>query len=442
VPDTPDKLRSKSRQQRWGDAKQWSRVTSTDIYGNVTVQPATVNKLSVSGLQVTATEGHPWGRDSSFQGDDVGGPFESTSRYLSSDKFAETPLTMEDLPQYYTKRKVGAALIEYRSHMLPSAFFANANGVQAYAQPAPSSNAELMALGTKAIALTKPTNSIANLSVSLAELMREGLPKHPGRSQWEERTRIAKGAGSEYLNAQFGWLPLISDIQDVTKAMSQGDKLWNQYQRDAGRLVRRRFEFPTIYQGPSVVSVTGPGTGNFPYPNPQSQFYTPGFAGGTLTRTRFTRRRRWFSGAFTYYIPTRDESSAVSRLYNDAVRARYLYGLTLDPEVLWNLTPWSWAADWFANTGDVISNLSDMATDGLVLRYGYMMEETLISDQYRLTGLPWVSSPTPPTDIELYANTKTLKRVRATPYGFGLTFSGFSPRQLAIIAALGITRRS
>ncbi len=439
MPDTPDKLPSKSRKNWYGDVYQHTRIFATDIYGKVSEANPQYVVQPVYGLQVTATEGHQWPRSNAYPGEDVGGPFETTNRYLSISKFADTPLKMDNLPVHYLIKKQGASEIRLRTTMLPAASMVNANGTQPYATPQPSSNLELIALGTKAIALTKPTNSIANLSVSLAELMREGLPKHPGRSQWEERTRVAKGAGSEYLNAQFGWLPLVSDIQDVTKAISQGDKLWKAYERNAGKLVRRRFEFPTIYTGPEVISVQS--TGAIPQPSPSTQFFAAGFTGGVLTRTRFTRKRRWFSGAFTYYLPERDESSAISRLFSDAARARYLYGLTLDPEVLWNLTPWSWAADWFVNTGDVISNLSDFATDGLLLRYGYMMEETIISDEYTLSGLRWSSTPPGPGSITVYANTKTLKRVKATPYGFGLTFSGFSPRQLAIIAALGVTRK-
>jgi len=37
---------------------------------------------------------------------------------------------------------------------------------------------------------------------------------------------------------------------------------------------------------------------------------------------------------------------------------------------------------------------------------------------------------------------ETKERVTASPFGFGLTWDGFTPYQMAILAALGVTRRS
>ena len=429
------RLSTKRRKRDLGRTFQRSYSEARKLDGSWFTNPTSLLTWDMTATQVTASEGHPWRRSNDYPGDDVGGPFETTDRYLSTHKYGANRIKLEDVPKYSDLVYVGTG-VRYHdtSPVLPSSLFVNKNE-QVFPLPAPSSDLELNAWGTKAIALTKPTNSIANLSVSLAELMREGLPKSPGRSLWEERANTARGAGSEYLNAQFGWLPLVSDIKDVSKAISQGGKLWKQYERDAGRLVRRRFEFDPVYSTPEPISS---GTGSV-FPVPVSYFFETGGSSGTLTVTRHKMQRRWFSGAFTYYLPDRKASSGVERLLSQSAKARYLYGLTLDPEVLWNLTPWSWALDWFANTGDVISNLTDMATDGLVLRYGYMMEETIVSHQYTLSGLRWKASR--PNNVTLYAVTKTKKRVPATPYGFGLTWESFSPRQIAIMAALGITRR-
>lgn len=437
--DTPDLLKAKSRKQRLGQASSTTWSSNRQLDGSWVSSAKIDQRYPVSTTQKTASEGHPWGRSNDYPGEDVGGPFETTRKYLSTHKFGLNEVKLEDLPLYYQEGTLGTGVIFHqRSHLLPDSSFVNQfNESPCWPNPEPSSDAELMAWGTKAIALTKPTNSIANLSVSLAELMREGIPKSPGRAFWEDRARVARGAGSEYLNAQFGWLPLIADIQDVSKAISQGDVLWKQYQRDAGRIVRRRMEFDPIVSAPVTVQTTEKA---YPFPGSTSYMYQAGFAGGTARIIRHKRVKRWFSGAYTYYLPDRKDSHGVEKLFAASAKARYLYGLTLDPEVLWNLTPWSWAADWFANTGDVISNLTDMATDGLVLRYGYMMEETIVSHQHTLDGIQWRSTPRPPDNFTLYAVTKTKKRVKATPYGFGLTFSGFSPRQLAILAALGITR--
>jgi len=115
-------------------------------------------------------------------------------------------------------------------------------------------------------------------------------------------------------------------------------------------------------------------------------------------------------------------------------------GLKLTPDTLWNLAPWSWAVDWFSNAGDVISNLSDIGEYGLVMRYGYLMEESITTDTYTLEGV--VLSDGKPFNCEplvLVNHTKTRKQ--ANPYGFGVSWDTLSTFQISILSALGISRR-
>lgn len=156
---------------------------------------------------------------------------------------------------------------------------------------------------------------------------------------------------------------------------------------------------------------------------------------GAKTLTRETTIWRWFSGSFTYHLPSDYKSR--NEMRRIAAQATEILGLEITPEVIWNLTPWSWAVDWFANTGDVLSVISDMASDGLVVNYGYLMEKSIVKDTYektvRLVGQP---TRTYTTVLE----TERKRRRRATPFGFGLDWDSFSPRQIAITAALGLTK--
>jgi hypothetical protein len=78
-------------------------------------------------------------------------------------------------------------------------------------------------------------------------------------------------------------------------------------------------------------------------------------------------------------------------------------------------------------------------TDGLVMHYGYVMEHVVESDEIVLSG--WTPQKGSfPSDLKIVVVRETKTRLRASPYGFGLTFEDFSPRQLAILAALGISR--
>jgi len=150
-------------------------------------------------------------------------------------------------------------------------------------------------------------------------------------------------------------------------------------------------------------------------------------------------KETWFSGAFTYHIPSIALYKQTGML--EAVgKAQHLLGLELTPETVWNLAPWSWAIDWFSNAGDVVSNLSDWATDGLVLKYGYIMERITHEETYTLVGPSRLRFPTGTSASSVTLKYESKRRLPATPFGFGLSWNSFSPRQLAITAALGITR--
>lgn len=296
---------------------------------------------------------------------------------------------------------------------------------------------ELNALGATAIARCSPVSSHSELLTSISETLKDGLPAVPGISTWQDRTAIAKGAGSEYLNAQFGWIPLLSDMKAALGAARNSAKLLDQFKRDAGRNVRRRYEFPKetfteelrYYNGVGAGSSVGLAVGSL-----QNQHFVDGDESGWYRTIRETKRKTWFSGAFTYHMPAND--TQVGKFMSAIQQYDYLFGVALTPDVVWNLTPWSWATDWFANTGDVLANVSDAMLYGQVLRYGYLMEQTTIIDRNEVY-LPKFRA----TDrIESVVKTVIKRRIQANPFGFGITFDGLDAYQLSILAALGMTR--
>jgi hypothetical protein len=119
--------------------------------------------------------------------------------------------------------------------------------------------------------------------------------------------------------------------------------------------------------------------------------------------------------------------------------ANQLLGSRITPETLWNLTPWSWLVDWVFNIGDVLSNLSAFSNDGLVMRRGYVMRHENLTHDYTLTGIRFMNGYNPGMIYQRFS-TETKIRRSASPYGFSASWPDFSPRQLAILAALGITR--
>jgi len=405
---------------------------------------ADVDWKKLKGVQITASENHPGWADASPTDGDVGGPFYTSKKAITLSGGGASEVSGNTV-------KTGGA-----PYYITSGYRATYSGPILACDPAAAyvawpvlagrSDAVLEALGTKAIAIVKPTNSIADLATALIELYREGLPKMVGSTLWKEKTKEArnaalrqkghKKASQEFLNLEFAWKPIVGEIKDVYKAVKTADAVYKQYERDAGRVVRRKFEFPSDTSSSSSVLIAS----HVPHlPVNSSILSTSGsnteaqLRRGRLIQTDTYERRTWFSGAFTYHLP-RDWYKKGSSSKMDK-----LFGTNLTPEVVWNVTPWSWLADWFANTGDVISNLTDMATDGLVLRYGYIMEHERHVRTYSYEGPTNLNNrEVRPQSINLVVETK--RRLAATPYGFGITWEGFSARQAAILAALGISR--
>jgi len=292
-----------------------------------------------------------------------------------------------------------------------------------------STKKELDAWGMSAIAKVKPTNVFEDMSSSLAELLREGLPKL-GVQAWKDGTQTLRNAADGHLAIEFGFKPILSDVQKTLLARERTRTVIEQYIRDSGKQVRRRFEIPveTVKEPPFKMAV-----GSVPITlystGPLDEVFQKGETPYTL-RSRETSKRRWFSGAFTYHLPI-DNLEVISA---DAFRDRGLINFDATPETLWNIAPWSWAVDWFLPVGDLIGNLQDWATDGLVMAYGYVMEHTIVRDTYT-----WHGSNSHLVGA-LVLTSECKQRVRANPFGFGIDWNGLSPRQLSIAAALGITR--
>jgi len=100
--------------------------------------------------------------------------------------------------------------------------------------------------------------------------------------------------------------------------------------------------------------------------------------------------------------------------------------------------PWSWAVDWFVDVGDILTNWTNWAIDGQVLLYGYIMEHKLHEKTYTYVGKTGFPGNVQPSGVKMVVETKI--RRQATPYGFGLSWDGFSARQIAILTALGLSR--
>jgi len=360
-----------------------------------------------------------------FQFDgDVGGEFELTRKGVVCDHSYSHIFGDHLDPTFPTIMRH----YDYRGGVYPS-------NPASWVFPSIPGTTNLDAKGASLISLVKPTNNVANLATDLVEAKTQGLPSFWGVNSWKERTHVAKAAGSEYLNHQFGWLPLVSDIRDASYAAANAHEIIKSYERNSHQVVRRRMELPI--ERSEVWTRLGTGRPFFPRTDTDNTCIVDASTPtGTIVQCDRTYKRTWFSGAFTYHLPIGWGSRF--GLVDAAAKAGPLLGIELTPEVVWNAVPWTWALDWVSNIGDCISNTSDMAIDGLVIKYGYVMEHKVTTRSYYNTGSNSYKGAVVVSPVHLFYETK--RRVRATPFGFGLDWSGFTPRQLAITAALGLTR--
>jgi hypothetical protein len=340
----------------------------------------------------------------------------------------------------------------------------NAYQVPTTLPSSPITDAQIRTVGTSFINETQPLRSEADLLVSFAELLREGLPHTLGslilRPNVKNRRQLVKAAGSEYLNYVFGISPVIRDVAVVWQTLARINDLVDQWVRDNGRQIRRHRSTASQIQRTDLTvppTIVNPGSMALAYMGPGS---TPGsvfrhigvntnlWGGGSWVAERegyqTTTTDYRFSGAYMYdlskllpVVPEKFGGSAVLSSYDiRGILALHALGLAPDDasgNTVWNLTPFSWLVDWFVNIGEMLDNFRAFQTAGLQLRYGYVnckvKTETRVLARLRINGSTYYSTSVNWERIYF-------RRLRATPFGFGVTYDGLSSYQLSVLGAL------
>jgi len=325
----------------------------------------------------------------------------------------------------------------YISTLVPSGYLSDLSSISSWSQ-IPNFSSISSIRGNKAIKETIPSAPSFSLSNALGELLKDGLPSLGIASAtllMRDKASFFKSLGSQYLNAQFGWVPFARDIANLAFTIVNAQKVLEQYQRDANKLVRRGFGFPRE----TTVKTLREERVNAPY-----QYATGGDPLQSLAANVSYLEKRtsdvYFRGAYSYALPSNEEFFGITRFYR---LAQKLTESELTPEVLWNLAPWSWPADWFGNLGDIISVGSRLQKDSVVLQYGYIMRKYEVTRTYAVyIGRANLSGggtlTTNPRSARITVTSK--ERVRAEPYGFGFNPDSLSLQQWAILGALGASR--
>jgi hypothetical protein len=306
----------------------------------------------------------------------------------------------------------------------------------------PSKNLET--IGTAFIRNLSPVKPGANIGQMYAELMRDGLPHLPVRLK--NQVRDFRLNGGNYLNIQFGWRPLLKDLQDLYKTWLSLDSRVRQLIRDNGRPIRRKGRLsPVITNTTEDLIALGTGTAKSSLDGFELFSVDPSYTGPVYAKkTVQTSEEIWFKGRFRYYIPELSPSQWDPKVVSQ------LFGLNPSPSLLYEILPWSWLIDWFLNVGDVLANLSRAFAQNQVVDYAYVMRHFKRETTYTVRTAPLIrTTNADPLSVNGYYPAQTFttvvveeskERVVSTPFGFGVTTSGLSAQQVAILTALDLSR--
>lgn len=312
---------------------------------------------------------------------------------------------------------------------------------------------------TRGILRTRPGRPEASLGQFLAEL--RDFPSVPGRSllralrgvplrgvvpsirtEMNYFRRAARASGEEYLNFVFGWKPFVQDLQAFYTLCKGIDASIQKLVDENRKNIRRRTSFGTSTV--VVPSVAGAGHGSWNQPMVSCGGYSvpPSGTGVTsVSRVTKTTTRTWFVAGYRYHIP-----NTTSWLWKGRAVAA-LFGAFPTPELLWNVTPWTWLIDWFEDVGSLAGYFSPTAVDALVTRYAFTMRTTRIVEEC-VANTRLDPAATSNRQWSGCAGVLRTLRTRVTkqrgtgwaPFGTSQNLPSLNAKQVAILAALGLSR--
>lgn len=291
---------------------------------------------------------------------------------------------------------------------------------------------------------TKPRLEKASLFVFLAEM--RDMPrmlrttasgfhdvwKSMGGNASKEMMQPKKIA-NQFLNKEFGWAPFIGDIKRLQAAYFASAKYIKHLSLINGKPTRRR---SLLVDTKTEVRMAS-GTQCIITPALDSHFFstTPTWEVVEEVQTLVTA-----SGKYSFYRPEFDTSlNEFNSLWNQMQRNLMLYGLRISPSNVYRATPWTWLIDWFSNVGDHVDLITDMSVDSVVNHYLYLSHRRQTVRKFRQI-LPFRQTGTMTLEWQKVIDAK--QRVESgSPYGFSLSWDDLTPRQLAILAALKLSRQ-
>jgi len=266
-----------------------------------------------------------------------------------------------------------------------------------------------------------------------------------GSKWWEVPEMGPRHIADQFLNEEFGWAPFISDLRKLIDAYENSANYVSNMVRNNRTWMKRRrvLEEETVVSAVQrfYTSATIPHDGALDWQN--FKMCAPMQLDG-ISCTGFTdfqkivKTKVWAVGDFMYYRP---EFDAMDPDFDSGImvlrRMLTQYGFRINPSVLYKITPWTWLADWFTNLGKHIDRLNDWVEDQIVSRNLSVCR----TEERTMTKTCHLNYFNGPMTVQFQRRLLLKQRELAdSPYGFNVPWNTMSPRQIAILGAIGFTR--
>jgi len=247
-----------------------------------------------------------------------------------------------------------------------------------------------------------------------------------------------KNVAGHFLNHNFGWVPFIKDVTQTLDNIINSDQKIRRIIDENGKDVRRRAKLlnhtESTNLGGNDLCLVSPGN---------TSYLQQCMAGQPRYEVWLDRTIEAHTvGRFRYYIPYFDMSSPLAQgMLGDVMRQLTLHGARVTPYNVYKATKWTWLLDWVSNAGRTISAVQDQALDNMAATYLYLCHTETKTYRFR-QYLPFNAKSGGPKTLEWSRVIDVKQRKEAeAPFGFGLSWEELTPKQLSLLAAIGITRR-
>lgn len=290
------------------------------------------------------------------------------------------------------------------------------------------------------------TNPVRALAIPSEQILKRVAARRPprGTSQVREAARErhrrirdmsiddARAAADDYLAYIFGVRPTVASLDALAESLTLSRQVAEKVSRQGWKRIRRRRVRPRVSEVATTTKKDGyllaMRNGN------SAALY------GTIHKFTEATQDVWFSSSFR--MPTSDTDHWLDQCSELFKRIDLLTGLGLDVRVAWDLIPFSFMADWFANTGDFLESRQVIADYNITCEYGYVMCHTRLQHTLTASGSWGFYPPGALGGRASYQYSKlveTKQRSKAGPFGFNTKWDGLNAYQWSALVALGAT---